>query len=170
MDAILKKRNCTWLLLTAKLEHKDSGKEIFCFNTHFDHRGVEARQKSIILMSEKINEIAGNNPVIVMGDFNIRKNHPGFGNGLYNNLMGIFRDNNSLVNSEYTSITHVTSDGETFNGFTFEREDELHGAAIDYIFVNDHFTVELYRVDRVIEGDLFISNHWPVVSIISFSR
>ncbi len=160
----------TRIVTCAKPEHKDSGKDILCFNTHFDHRGVEARQKSIILMSEKITEIAGNGPVIVMGDFNIRKYHPVLGNGLYNNLMGIFRDNNSLVNSEYTSITPVTSGGATFNGFTFEREDELHGAAIDYIFVNDHFTVELYRVDRIIEGDLFISDHWPVVSIISFSR
>jgi endonuclease/exonuclease/phosphatase family metal-dependent hydrolase len=44
----------TRIVAWAKLEHKSSGKVFYCFNTHFDHRGVEARQRSADLMSQKI--------------------------------------------------------------------------------------------------------------------
>lgn len=36
----------------------------------------------------------------------------------------------------------------------------------DYVFVNDHFKVKSYRVDRITEGKVFISDHWPVVSFL----
>jgi endonuclease/exonuclease/phosphatase family metal-dependent hydrolase len=105
-----------------------------------------------------------------MGDFNIRKNHAAFGRSLYYNLTGNFRDNNNLVSTEYISRTPVTTGGSTSNGFRPEWTQGQAGDAIDYIFVNDHFQVESYRVDRVVEGDVFISDHWPVVSIVSFTK
>ncbi len=160
----------TRIVAWAKLEHKPSGKVFFCFNTHFDHRGVEARKKSTDLMSEKIQKIAINYPVIAMGDFNIIKNDTNLGSALYYNLIGIFKENHSLVNSEYISKAPVTTSGATTNGFRQNWTIGEPGDAKDYIFVNDHFNVELYRVDRVMEGKVFISDHWPVVSIISFSN
>jgi endonuclease/exonuclease/phosphatase family metal-dependent hydrolase len=39
----------------------------------FDHRGIEARRRSAALISEMIMDIAGDSPVILMGDFNIRQ-------------------------------------------------------------------------------------------------
>jgi endonuclease/exonuclease/phosphatase family metal-dependent hydrolase len=156
-------RVVTW----AKFEDRESGKIFYAFNTHFDHRGAEARQRSADLMSEKISGIAGESPVVVTGDFNIRKQHPTLGNALYYNLMGTFRDNNSLVNSEYVSRAPVTTGGLTSTGFSPEWPNR-EGYAIDYIFVSEHFQVDSYQVDRVMEGDVFISDHWPVVSKISF--
>jgi len=159
----------TRIVSWAKLEHIATGKVIYCFNTHFDHRGVLARQMSTDLMSDKMAEIAGDAPLVAMGDFNIRRNHPTMGSALYYNLIGRFRDNNSLHNAEYNSVAPVTSAGATGNGFNPNwRERPPH--AIDYIFANDHFRIESYRVDHVMEGDVFISDHWPVVSILSFSR
>jgi endonuclease/exonuclease/phosphatase family metal-dependent hydrolase len=40
-----------------------------------------------------------------------------------------------------------------------------HGTSprvIDYIFVDHHFEVIEYAIDRVKDGDVFISDHWPV--------
>jgi endonuclease/exonuclease/phosphatase family metal-dependent hydrolase len=158
-------RIVTW----AELEDMESGKVLFVFNTHFDHRGVEARTRSIELMSANMEKIANDAPLIAMGDFNIRKNHPSLGSDLYHSLIEVFKDNNSLLNSEYIAKKPVTSGGATSNGFS-EDWIERPPYAIDYIFVNPHFYVEEYRVDHVKDGEIFISDHWPVVSKINYSE
>jgi endonuclease/exonuclease/phosphatase family metal-dependent hydrolase len=165
-DAVNHHRIVTWV----KLELRNSDKSFYCFNTHFDNVGVVARQRSAELMSEKISEIAGDSPVIVTGDFNIRRNHPSVGNALYYNLIGTFKENNSLLNAEYISNTPVTTGGLTSTGFRPNWKEAEPGYAIDYIFVNGFFNVESYRVDRIMDGEIFISDHWPVVSVVSFSR
>ncbi len=157
-------RIVTW----AKFEHIPSGKEFYFFNTHFDHRGIQAREMSPKLMAEKINEIAGNEPVIVTGDFNIRKNHPALGSGLYDNLTETFKTNNSLTSTLFLSETPVTTGGATSTGFRENWTVGETGDAIDHIFVNGHFKVKSYRVDRFMKDNIFISDHWPVVSVMSF--
>ncbi len=59
-------RICTW----AELKLKDSENTFFVFNTHFDHVGKVARQESIKVIIQKIKALAGENPVVLMGDFN----------------------------------------------------------------------------------------------------
>src|SRR5690554_3646558 len=59
-DATCCNRICSW----AKFTDKYTGKDFFVFNAHFDHQGVVARQESGKLMVEKIQEIAGDAPVI----------------------------------------------------------------------------------------------------------
>ena len=157
-------RIVTW----AKLESLKTGKIFFCFNTHFDHRGIEARKESVWLMSEKISEIAGDDPVIVTGDFNIGKRPRNVDNSLYDNLINTFSNQNSLKSSEFLSETNDTGDGGTFNRFSPEWRERM-SYVIDYIFVSDHFSVQSYRVDKRMEGDVFISDHWPVVSVVNLN-
>ncbi len=59
-------RMCVWV----KFRDKASGEEFFLFNSHFDHRGHEARKVSAILLLEKVRELAGGLPVFLTGDFN----------------------------------------------------------------------------------------------------
>ncbi len=155
-------RIVTW----AALQDNQSGLLIYTFNTHFDHRGRDARKNSISLMSERMSEIAGDAPVIAMGDFNIRRNHPAFGDTLYNHMIEVFIDNDHFKNSEYIAA-EVISTGATSNGFN-ENWRERPPHAIDYIFVGQHFEVQTYRVDHIIDNGVFISDHWPVVSIVNF--
>src|SRR5690606_14028040 len=72
-DAALN-RICTW----GKFRDKESKKEFFYFNLHMDHRGQEAREKSTLLVLEKIREIAGKAPVFLSGDFNFGQSHPNY--------------------------------------------------------------------------------------------
>ena len=66
-DAALN-RICTYVLL----EIVSSGRRIFVFNAHFDHRGIIARGKSAELIISKIREInSGNYPYLFMGDLNL---------------------------------------------------------------------------------------------------
>jgi endonuclease/exonuclease/phosphatase family metal-dependent hydrolase len=46
------------------------GDTIYVFNTHFDHQGQVARRESAKLLLSRLKSIAGNQPVIVCGDFN----------------------------------------------------------------------------------------------------
>ena len=61
---------CERIASWAKLQDKVSGKEFFALNTHLDHVGVAARREGISLMLDKVNELSGNLPVVVTGDFN----------------------------------------------------------------------------------------------------
>ena len=53
-----------------------SGEEIFVLNTHFDHIGEQARLESARLIVERLDELAGGRPVVVMGDFNATDDSP----------------------------------------------------------------------------------------------
>ena len=59
-------RIATW----AKLQDKLTGKELFVMNTHLDHVGVAARREGVKLVLDKIQELGGDLPVILTGDFN----------------------------------------------------------------------------------------------------
>ncbi len=61
---------CERIVTWAVLKDKVSGREIAAFNTHFDHVGKVARRESAVLILEKIKQMAGDLPVIVIGDFN----------------------------------------------------------------------------------------------------
>ena len=59
-------RMASWI----QFRHRKSGAEFTVVNTHFDHRGKVAREKSAELVAARAAERAGKAPVIVMGDFN----------------------------------------------------------------------------------------------------
>lgn len=47
-----------------------SGRFIHYFNTHFDHKGEEARQESGLLVGARVAAITDGEPIVVTGDFN----------------------------------------------------------------------------------------------------
>lgn len=59
-------RTCVWVCLY----DKNTGKKFYVFNTHLDHKSQEARENSLPLIVNKIQEIAGNYDIYLMGDFN----------------------------------------------------------------------------------------------------
>ncbi|MFW5707353.1 MAG: endonuclease/exonuclease/phosphatase family protein [Bacteroidota bacterium] len=142
-------RIVTW----AKLKHVKSGTVVFVFNTHYSHVSDLARRRSMEFMAEKIPEIAGDSPTIVMGDFNIRDDSE-----LYEHMIQYLETNNGLRNARYLSQKPTEKTESTYNAFN----NNFEGAVIDYIFVNDHFDVLTFEVDKVNVGDVFISDHWPV--------
>ena len=137
----------------ARLKDRESGLDLYVFNTHFSHVSDLARRKSMEFMSEQIRKIAGDKRVVVTGDFNITK-----GSELYYDMLAQFYRNNRLQNAELISQAPVSGAHSTFNAF---RED-VAARVIDYIFVDGHFRVDTYQVDRIMQDGVFISDHWPV--------
>ena len=64
-------RICTW----GQFEDINSGLKFYFFNTHFDHVGVTARRESSKLILRKIKELAGDEPTVLTGDFNVDQNN-----------------------------------------------------------------------------------------------
>lgn len=61
------------LVRHVRFRDRVTGVEFGHFNTHFDHRGETARERSAALLRERIDELAPDAPLVVTGDFNCRE-------------------------------------------------------------------------------------------------
>ncbi|MBI1938338.1 MAG: endonuclease/exonuclease/phosphatase family protein [Ignavibacteriales bacterium] len=126
---------------------------VYLFNTHFDHISSLARQESSKLLLKKIDEIAGKNPVIVTGDFNMTS-----ADQEYKILVDYYYYYLQMYDTKYKSINGSTGPAGTFNDFLYDNP----STKIDFIFANPFFDVLTNEVipDKY-EGN-FISDHFPV--------
>lgn len=144
-------RICTLALL----KKKSDGRNFVFFNTHFDHRGIIAREESARLIINRMKEY-GDYPLILSGDFNCGKTSK-----------PITLLKQSLSETSSASKTPSYGPRWTFHGFR-----GLAGAAeiIDYIFVNSGFSVVRHGnlVDNI-DGK-FPSDHLPVLAELLISE
>lgn len=144
-------RICTYGLF----EELKSEKQFYVFNTHFDHKGVVAREKSATLILQKISAINIKNlPIVLMGDFNLAPNE-----------LPIKHLSEQLMDG--LTITTDTFYGPTgtFNGFNTSQTLDKR---IDYIFVK-YFSVKSYlHIDDRMENNKHISDHLPVMAVLSY--
>lgn len=145
-DAALN-RVVTW----GKFKSKVSGKLFYYYNTHFDHRGDEARKKSAEVITKKIREMAGNSgyPVILTGDFNLTPEAEGIAN-----IKKYLRDSREIT------IAPPYGPTGTFNSFEWNAPMKDR---IDYVFVNDRTDVLKYGVLTDSKEMRWPSDHLPVL-------
>jgi len=145
-------RICTW----AKMKSKASGKEFFFFNTHFDHKGVEAREKSASLILGQIEKIAGDSEVILTGDFNVDQDSAPYAE--LSNAPGI--------KDAYLNADLVYANNGTFNQFNTDLETDKR---IDHIFLKGDFTIYKYGILTDTYHGHFPSDHFPVMVKVAFN-
>lgn len=149
-DAALE-RICTYALF----EDLKTKKQFWVFNTHFDHIGVMAREKSAELIVSKIKDINVDNlPVVLMGDLNLTPDETPI---LY--LKDALTDGQSITEKTFYGPTG------TFNSFD---QDWVLTNRIDYIFVDSFKVLEYMHIDDRMENNKHISDHLPVLATISF--
>ena len=144
-DAALE-RICTYGLFKDRIT-----KIIFwVFNTHFDHIGVVAREKSSELILKRINKINRQSlPVILMGDFNsIPNSSP------------VKEIKTELSDALQISLEKLQGPRGTFNGF---NEDLPIEKRIDYIFTNDLKVLSYTHINDRLNNNRHISDHLPVM-------
>ncbi len=159
-------RIATW----AHFQETGSGNDFYVFNTHFDHRGNVARKNSPGVIAKMITGIAGGEPVVVTGDFNIRKDAEYGGLDLYDHLQTVFNDRAGLVNSQYISSAEQPLYTSTFNGFRPDWEQSATENPIDHIYVSQQWSVDEYRIDHLVQDSVFLSDHWPVVVTVNLNK
>ncbi|WP_419211916.1 endonuclease/exonuclease/phosphatase family protein [Maribacter sp. X9] len=145
-DAALE-RICTYGLF----EDVKTKKQFWVFNTHFDHRGDLAREKSAELIVSKIKSINTKGyPVALMGDLN-----------LYPDQKPIQYLKKQLTDGQTVTQQAIYGPTGTFNGFD---PNKILDGRIDYIFV-EGFKVESYtHIDDRMENNKHISDHLPVLA------
>ena len=145
-------RIVTW----AEIRDKETEKEFFIFNTHYDHIGETARNNSSKLLVKSIKEICDNSRVIVTGDFNTRMSTEA-----YQIVTNQSDDKLTLYDAQSESQTGHHGSNVTFNDFGTSIEP---GNKIDFIFVTKDVSVLQHGViDETVDGR-YPSDHMPVIA------
>ncbi len=147
-DAAIK-RICSW----GRFRDRLSRSEFYFFCAHYDHRGRQARVESSKLILEKIARIAGDTPVIFVGDLNSTPD---------SEAVSVFEG--ILHDAFRTTATPPYGPAGTFQGFDWERGDG--GDRIDYIFCSPGTEVLKYGVLSDSRDKRFPSDHYPVMTKI----
>ena len=144
-------RICTYGLF----EEKATGKKLYVFNTHFDHIGKVAREKSVELITRKIEAInTDNHPVVLMGDLNLTPDTEAI-----RFIQSKLSDGKAISQKTFYGPTG------TFNGFNQHMK---LNRRIDYIFLKG-FGVKYYvHIDDRMENNKFISDHLPVLTTLEW--
>jgi endonuclease/exonuclease/phosphatase family metal-dependent hydrolase len=146
-------RICTW----GQLQEKSTGFTFYLFNTHFDHKGVEARKESAKLILSKMKATAGTAPAILTGDFNVDQRDE-----TYTILHTAGR-----LHDAYTVAQVVYAPNGTFNGFEPKRNTD---ARIDHIFLSPAFTATRYGIlTETYGGGKTPSDHYPVAVEVRYN-
>ena len=145
-DATCCNRIASW----AKLRERVSGQVFYAFSVHFDHQGVIARRESAHLMVREMHEIAGDHPVLCLGDFNATPESEPI------RIMSA-----SLRDARAVSQAPPYGPVGTFNDF---KIDAPLKDRIDYIFLGPRWQVLRYAVLTDMHEARFPSDHLPVVA------
>ncbi|MEU9736801.1 endonuclease/exonuclease/phosphatase family protein [Streptomyces sp. NPDC048002] len=144
-------RMVTWV----RFRDRQAGDREFCLmNTHFDHRGQSARERSAALMAERIAGFDPALPVVVTGDFNVAAH----GNAVYDALLGA-----GLLDTWDTAAERGPLCG-TFHGY---RPLVPDGDRIDWILVTPGVTTHRAAVNTFAVDGRFPSDHLPVQASLS---
>ena len=142
-------RICTYGLFENKANHM----KVWVFNTHFDHKGVLARQESARLILSTIKKANSENlPVILSGDFNLTPD----------------TDPILTIKAKMDDTYDVSKKAPygpkgTFSGFDSEK---VLNDKIDYIFVNGFEVESVRHIDDRRNDNYFVSDHLPVFSVL----
>lgn len=150
-------RIATWIQLR---DLQSGNAEIIYGNTHFDHKGEEARYQSTRLIRERIMGIKPPMGLIITGDFNTHEKLKPYA---------------TLVNAEEVGgtplidtyrIIHPQQDSNegTFGGFTGKR----NGNRIDWILHNEQLITLHASINYFQEAGRYPSDHYPVEAIVRF--
>jgi endonuclease/exonuclease/phosphatase family metal-dependent hydrolase len=149
---------CARIVTWGQFKDKQTSKTFYLFNTHFDHRGVLAREKSAELLVSKTKIIAGKDPVIITGDFNSIESSK-----IYKIITSDDPDGINLTDARYTSFEEHHGPDNTISGFgNFPKE-----ARIDFIFTNNAVKVYKHGILSQHWSNRYPSDHLPVLAEVS---
>lgn len=148
---------CNRLVTWGRFQSKVTGKQFLFLNTHFDHRGMEARKNSAVLIRNRIEEMTYNKnlPVILTGDFNLTPDQEPI----------------SLIRKTLTDSRDIAKEPPygpvgTYNGFKIDAELDRR---IDYIFVHGNIKVLKHATLTDMKEQRFPSDHLPVFAKIQLN-
>ena len=156
-------RICTW----GRFVQRRTGKPFYIFNVHLDHRSQPSREKSAVLLAQRIRDREYNDPVIVTGDFNAGEKNPAirYLKGDFEQSAaeaGLRKNPVPLVDTFRVLHPEATEVG-TFNSWRGERS----GEKIDYVFALPGADILEAMIIFNTPGGRCPSDHFPVMARFS---
>ena len=156
-------RLCTW----ARFSCADIGGTFYVYNLHLDHQSQVSRERSAVLLSERLGERRSSDSVIVAGDFNAGETNPAT---LYllgrapsvPSLSGSAVPPSPALRDTYRVVHPREREVGTFNGFAGRTS----GEKIDFVLVDGGWTVLDADIDRTMPEGRCPSDHFPVFARI----
>lgn len=142
------RRMVTWV----RFRDRESKQEFYLFNTHFDHEIQIAREKSAVLLRERIEALKAELPVIVTGDFNADER---------NKAHAILTEGDFLQDTWHRAKLQEGEGLGTFNGF---RSIPKNNTRIDWILTRGDVEVEKTQIITYSQDGQFPSDHFPLVA------
>ena len=133
----------------AKLKDKKTGKVFMAVNTHFDHVGVTARRESAKLIMSKIQEIVGDQPAVVTGDFNVTEDDEAYKTMISNEFK---------MNDSYHMTTNNTGPNYTWHEYC--RLPLNKREKIDFIFITPSIKVSHTHIEEP-NPEALLTDHNP---------
>ncbi|HEY0968754.1 MAG TPA: endonuclease/exonuclease/phosphatase family protein [Opitutaceae bacterium] len=143
-------RIATW----TRLYDREAKRELLMLNTHFDHRGVQARIQSAAALKAHLMSVHAATPVpiIMTGDLNVEPTSEAFTTLIAG---GFLRDARPAGYTQPTSLGFEASSPRM--------------SIIDYVLHNDGFVPKAFAVITDNDGRYFPSDHLPVLARLEFT-
>jgi len=155
-------RICSW----ARLTEKETGRSFYAYNLHLDHVSQPSREKSVVLLAQRISERKHDEPFIVTGDFNAGESNPAI-----RYLKGEIplpglaegQSANPIPMLDTLRVLHPDEkEVGTFNGFKGTRT----GDKIDFILVPPGIEVLEAAIGHDNTDGRYPSDHFPVTATL----
>ncbi len=141
---------CHRIVTWGYFREKNTGKHLYCFNTHLDHVGEVARRESVKLITGRLKEIVHDKkaPVFLTGDFN-------------SDIQNEIFDPLKKVMKQARKDAPVTDNKGTFNGWGSAP----NNIVIDHIFYKNAKPMVFKTLNEGKYGRALISDHYPVKGV-----
>jgi endonuclease/exonuclease/phosphatase family metal-dependent hydrolase len=151
-------RMVSWIQLRERAE-PDS--VFFVFNTHFDHRGREARLQSAAIIRAQVQEIAAGAPSVVTGDFNSAE-------GSLVHQVLLFSTSGLELTDSYR-LQHAERDPAE-ESTSSRWKGNRSGSRIDWILSSPQWSVSAAAIDRSNDDGRYPSDHYPVTAVLKLAN
>lgn len=146
-------RIVTWVRLR---DRESPARELLWLNTHWDHRGRQARIESGKIIRRWIDQHAGNAVVLVTGDLNVNEDHAG--------VQAMLAEEGVPRLADLYRQAHPDAQPEesTFGGF----RGTTTGKRIDFILGSAELRVTDADIVRASRDGRYPSDHYPVTAVV----
>lgn len=144
-----------------RLSDAEARREFVFLNMHWDHIDEPAREKSAVLVRERMTTIAENLPVIITGDLNSSEDTKA-----YATLVAADKSGRELFDSFRTLHRRRSPDEVTFNGW----KHALKGSRIDFALHTAEFTPTAAEIIRTTYEGRLPSDHYPVTATLRLQK
>lgn len=153
-------RIASWVILQ---DGQADNREYVVLNSHWAQgfAGTAARSYSAGLVRDRLEQIAGNRPIIVMGDLNLFEHQP-----VYEQLTGLSDPNKFQLHDSYRQIYPTQGPNERTNhGYI----GHIVGQRIDYILHTDEFHAHSANIVHTSYDGKFPSDHYPITTTLALN-